>query len=158
MKRGMIVFLKLAIFVIGTLVLALSIFWLPWVAERSAEMHPEYAYLRFPVLIGLYVTVIPFMAALYQGFKLLGYIQRKNAFSEAAVQSLNHIKYYAIAISIIYIFGALGLYSLNALHPGVLLMGIAIIFASSVISLFSALLKELLNSALQLKLENDLTV
>ncbi len=41
MKRGTTVFLKIAVFLIGITVLALCIFWLPWLANDTAEMFPS---------------------------------------------------------------------------------------------------------------------
>ena len=50
MKRGSTLFLKIAVFLIGTPVLALCIFWFPWIANEAAEHYPELAYLQYPVL------------------------------------------------------------------------------------------------------------
>lgn len=157
MKRGTTTFLKVAIFILGIIIFALCI-WLPGLAKDAAEMNPEYAYLRFPVLVGSYIPAIPFYFALYQALKLLSYIDNENAFSELAVISLRHIKSCAIIISILYIIGLFLLVLQNALHPGIAIIGLAIIFASFVVSVFSALLQELLRRALELKSENDLTV
>ncbi|WHY78625.1 DUF2975 domain-containing protein [Neobacillus sp. WH10] len=158
MKRGTTTSLKLAIFIIGIISLALCIFFLPGLSREAAKINPEYAHLRLPVLLGLYITVIPFFLALYQAFKLLGYIESKNAFSELAVVSLKHIKYCANTIIIIYVIGISLLVSQNALHPGIAIIGFTIVFAAFVISLFTAILQELLRNALEIKAENDLTV
>lgn len=158
MKRGTITFLKLAIFIIGISVLMLCIFWLPWMAGSAAEMNPEYAYLKYPVLIGLYITAIPFFLALYQSLKLLIFIQSQNAFSELAVGSLKQIKYCAITIIILYVIGIFFLVSQKALHPGIAILGVAILFAAFIISVFTAVLQELLRNALEIKSENELTV
>ena len=133
MKRGTTVFLKIAVFLIGITVLALCIFWLPWLANDTAEMFPEFAFLQYPVLIGLYVTVIPFFLALYQALKLLNYIENNNAFSELSVKVLKYIKYCAI-------------------------IGLTIIFTSVVIAVFTAVLQKLLKNVLDIKSENDFTV
>jgi hypothetical protein len=158
MKRGTLPFLKMTIVIIGTIILGLCLFLLPGTAKDAAEMNPEYAYLRFPVLIGLYITAIPFFLALYHAVKLLNYIESENAFSELAVVSLGHIKNCAITIMILYCFGVLLLALQNALHPGIAIIGIVIIFATLVISIFTAVLQELLRSAIEIKSENDLTV
>ena len=158
MNRGTITLLKSGIYLIGIVLLVLCIFWLPWLAGEASIMNPEYAYLRYPVLIGLYVTAIPFFLALYQALKLLDYIKTKNAFSDLAVGKLNHIKHYAIIITLFYISGGFGLFLQSALHPGIAIIGIVIIFASLTISLFAALLQELLRNALEIKSENDLMI
>ncbi|ACJ82745.1 MULTISPECIES: DUF2975 domain-containing protein [Bacillaceae] len=158
MKRGTTVFLKIAVFLIGITVLALCIFWLPWLANDTAEMFPEFAFLQYPVLIGLYVTVIPFFLALYQALKLLNYIENNNAFSELSVKVLKYIKYCAITISILYLIGTIVLMSQNALHPGIAIIGLTIIFTSVVIAVFTAVLQKLLKNVLDIKSENDFTV
>ena len=158
MKLKTTVFLKLAVFIIGFVSLLLCVFWLPWLAERTAEMNPEVAHLRYPVLVGIYLTAIPFYLALYRALKLLNYIDTKNAFSELAVNTLRHIKNYAFVIAGLYVVGMFFLGFEKALHPGIGLLGLAIIFASVIIAFFAAVLQELLRSALEIKSENDLTV
>ncbi len=115
-------------------------------------------FLQYPVLIGLYVTVIPFFLALYQALKLLNYIENNNAFSELSVKVLKYIKYCAITISILYLIGTIVLMSQNALHPGIAIIGLTIIFTSVVIAVFTAVLQKLLKNVLDIKSENDFTV
>src|SRR5690625_6808955 len=119
MKRGSITLLKVAVFAIGLLVLMLSIFLLPSLANDAANINPEFSHLQYPVLFGLYVTLIPFFFALYQALKLLKYIEGNNTFSESAVNALGLIKHYASAIIILYLFGIIILGVKIALHPGV---------------------------------------
>lgn len=158
MKRGSTIFLKIAVFLIGVIVLSLCIFFLPWLANDTAEMFPEFAFLQYPVLLGLYVTTIPFFVALYQAIRLLKLIDNEDAFSESSVNSLNLIKYCAITISILYVIGFILLMSQSALHPGIAIIGFIIIFASVVIAVFAGVLQKLLRNALDIKSENDLTV
>ncbi|WP_010649805.1 DUF2975 domain-containing protein [Oceanobacillus massiliensis] len=158
MKRGSTIFLKTAVFLIGVIVLALCIFLLPWLANDTAEMFPEFAYLQYPVLIGLYLTAIPLFISLYQAIRLLRFIDNEDAFSESSVNSLNLIKYCAVIISILYVIGSILLMSQSALHPGIAIIGFIIIFASVVIAVFAGVLQKLLRNAIDIKSENDLTV
>ena len=158
MIRGKVTFLKVVVFTIGIIMLGLFIFALPSLAKYSVEMNPEYANLQYPVLIGLYLTGIPFFLALYQALKLLSYIEKNNAFSELAVTSLRFIKYCASMISVLYVIGMILLGTQNALHPGIAIIGLVIFFASIVIMLFTAVLQELLKNVLKIKTENDLTI
>lgn len=75
-------FLKAAVVLIGIPVLALCIFVVPEIANFTAELYPDSAYLKYLVLTDLYATAIPFYFALYQTFKLLSYIDQNNAFSD----------------------------------------------------------------------------
>lgn len=150
--------LKLIVYLIGFIVLMLCVFWLPNMAQKAALIDPSYAYLKYPVLIGIYLTVLPFFFALFHSLKLLSYINHKNAFSELAVTSLKGVKYCAILICLLYLVGMVFLITQEALHPGIALIGFAILFASFSISLFAAVLQELFTRALEIKSENDLTV
>lgn len=158
MKQGKITLLKVAVYVIGVVILCLCIFALPSLAKDSAQMNPEFAYLQYPVLIGLYLTAIPFYYALYQALKLLSYIEKNNSFSELVVNTLGIIKRCASTISVLYVLGMIILGTQNALHPGIAIIGLVIVLTSIVILLFTAVLQELLKNVLRIKSENDLTI
>jgi hypothetical protein len=116
--------------------------------------------LQYPFLIGLYVTAIVFFAALYQTLKLLSYIDKNHAFSELSIQSLKNIKYCGIIISILFVVFMPIIYLMAEMDdaPGIILIGMVIIFGSMVIAVFAAVLQKLLKNAIDIKSENDLTV
>lgn len=126
--------------------------------DETAENNQELAYLS--VLIGLYVTAIPFFVALYQALRFLSYIDKNKAFSELSVRALKNIKYCAITISILYVVGMPLLFILAQEDdaPGLAALGLVITFASIVIAIFAAVLQKLLTNAIDIKSENDLTV
>lgn len=160
MKSGSTLFLKIAVIFMGLPILALCIFLVPEIANFAAELYPDIAYLKYLVFIDLYAAAIPFYFALYQAFKLLSYIDKNKAFSELSVRALKNIKYCAIAISTIFAVG-MPLFYLVAERddaPGIILIGMVIIFASIVIAVFAAVLQRLLQEAINIKSENDLTV
>ncbi|AJS58559.1 DUF2975 domain-containing protein [Paenibacillus sp. IHBB 10380] len=160
MKRVSTNFLKIAIILIGIPILALCIFVVPEIANFATELYPDMAYMKYLVLIDLYATAIPFYFALYQAFKLVSYIDKNKAFSELSVKALKNIKYCAITISILYVVG-MPLFYLMAEKddaPGMILIGLVVIFASMVIAVFAAVLQRLLQEAIDIKSENDLIV
>jgi hypothetical protein len=159
MKRETL-FLKVVVFLMGLPVLALSIFVLPEIAEFFAELNPTLDFLQYPFLIGLYVTVIAFFAALYQTLKLLSYIDKNEAFSDLSVMALKNIKYCAITISGLFVVFMPLIYLMAEVDdaPGIILIGMVIIFGSMVIAVFAAVLQKLLKNAIDIKSENDLTV
>ncbi|MCE3202245.1 DUF2975 domain-containing protein [Paenibacillus sonchi] len=160
MERGTTLFLKAAVILMGIPVLALCIFAVPEIADFAAELYPDMTFIKYLVFIDLYASAVPFYIALYQAFRLLGYIDRNKAFSELSVRVLKNIKYCAIVISGLYVVG-LPLFYLMAEKddaPGIIVIGLVIIFASLVIAVFAAVLQKLLQEAIELKLENDLTV
>jgi hypothetical protein len=157
MKRETL-FLKIAVFLIGTPVLALCVFGLPWLAKDAAGS--ELAYLIYGILVVMYVSAIPFFVALYQAIRLLSYIDKNNAFSELSVKALKNIKYCATTITILYVAGMPLFYLMGEKDdaPGVILIGMMFVFAPLVIAVFAAVLQKLLKNAIDIKSENDLTV
>lgn len=160
MKRGSTLFLRIAVILIGIPVLALCIFVVPEIAAFIAELYPDHTYLRNLVFIDLYATAIPFYFALYQAYKLLGYIDKNKAFSELSVRVLKNIKNCATIISSLFVVGMPLFYLIAEKDdaPGIILIGMALIFASMVIAVFAAVLQKLLKEAIDIKSENDLTV
>lgn len=154
MERGSTIFLRTAVYVIGLVILAICIFALP--AGISSD---EVGYYR-PILAGLYVPAIPFFIALYQSLKLLGYIDKNKAFSELSVAALKNIKYCAVVISGMFAVGMPYIYRAAEQDdaPGVIVLGLGIAFASFVIATFAGVLQRLLQNAISIKSENDLTV
>ena len=160
MKLGTTLFLKMAVILIGIPVLALCIFLVPGIANFAAGLYPDMAYLKYLVLIDLYASAIPFYFALYQAFKLLSYIDKNKAFSELSVRALKIIKNCAITISGLYAAGMPLFYLIAEMDdaPGIIVIGMVVIFASMVIAVFAAVLQRLLQEAIDIKSENDLIV
>lgn len=92
--------------------------------------------------------------------KLLSYIDKNIAFSERSVTSLKNIKSCAFIISFLYviIMPLLYLWAEADDAPGLIVIGLVIIFASIVIAVFASILQKLLKNAIDIKLENDLTI
>lgn len=160
MQRGTTLFLKAAVILIGLPVSAIYIFLVPLIGNFAAELYPEYASIRIWVWADLYATAIPFYFALLQTFKLLIHIEHKRAFSDLAVQALKKIKYCGIAVGGLFAVG-MPLFYLIAERddaPGVIVIGMVIVFASLVIAVFAAVLQKLLQEAIAIQLENELTV
>lgn len=154
MKRGSTLFLRGAIVVIGLVVLALCIFVLPVGirTDNTGDYHP--------ILLGLYVPAIPFFFALYQSLKLLNYIDSNQAFTSLSVTAFKYIKYSAAIIGILFMAGMPYIFQVADADdaPGVVLIGLVIAGVSFVIATFAALLQKLVQNAVDIKSENDLTV
>ncbi len=154
MNRGSTFILKAVIVLLGILVFALCVFVLP-AGIRSDEVG---AYR--PILVGMYIPAIPFFIALYQGLKLLGYIDKNKVFSTVSVMALKYIKYCAFIISALYTAGMPYIFYVAEKDdaPGVAAIGFIIIFASLVVATASAVFQSLLENVIEMKSENDLTV
>ena len=160
MKKGTTLFLKLAVIMIGLPILALCVLGIPF-AIRNAIAHPwELNKYLFPIFAGMYVTAVPFFFALFQAMKLLGFIDRNQAFSQESVTALNRIKWSALIISSIYVLLMPLFFLIGELDdaPGVIVVGMGFTFAPAVIAVFAAVLQRLLKEAIEIKSENDLTV
>ena len=160
MSRSSTLFLKTVIILMGLPVLAGCIYGLSRFDPNSPYWAlPELEKLQYPLLVGMYIAMVPFFIALYQTLKLLSYIDRNEAFSELSVKALKTIKYCAITIIIVYTIELPFLYLLTKADdaPGILI-GIVVIFASLVIAVFAAVLQRLLQDAIRIKAENDLIV
>jgi len=157
MKQGTL-FLKIAVILIGIPILVLCIFGLPWLANNP--INPDYAHILYPILIGMYLSAIPFYIALYKAFRLLSYIDKNIAFSELSVEALKYIKYCAITISTLYVVMMPFVYFVAEKDdaPGFIIIGMVPIFASMVIAVFAAVLQKLLKEAIDIKSDNDLTI
>jgi DUF2975 family protein len=158
MKRGSTIFLQVVIVLLGVGVLALLL-WEPNLEGRNVNATLFEIYFKDPFLAYAYIGSIPFFVALYQAFKLLGYIRRNEIFSQRSVRALRTIKYCALAIigfvavSVIFmIFGD------RDDRPAGVFMRILITFPSIVIGTAAAVFERILQNAVDIKSENDLTV
>ncbi|WP_114571380.1 DUF2975 domain-containing protein [Exiguobacterium flavidum] len=153
-------FLKVVVLLLALPVLALCIFILPDIAAFFVELNPEFSALRYPFLIGLYVTAFTFFFALYQTVRLLNAIDRNLVFSSVAVDPLKKIKYCALVIGGLYVLFMPLLYLMGEKDdaPGIILIGLIVLFGSAIVAVFAAVLQKLLQNAIDIKSENDLTV
>lgn len=158
MRKYSTLFLRLTIILIGLPVLVAGIYSL--IMMVRGEVNLQYKNIVYPILIGLYGSMIPFYIALFNAFKLLNYIDNNTAFSKLSVDSLKYIKYSANSISLIYILMMPFFFLLGDKDDAseIVLFGLIFLLASIVISFFATVLQRLLKDAIQIKTENDLTV
>ena len=159
MKRGSTIFLKTVIVLIGIVALAVMIRF-PMTEGRAANLGLFSIYSDPFILYG-YLASIPFFVALYQAFKLLGYIGQNKVFSSNSVKALRTVKYCAIIQSILIVMAALYIRIFHAKDDdpaGFIAMCIVTTFISIVIATAAAVFEKLLQNAVEFKSENDLTV
>lgn len=159
MKKSSTIFLQVVIILIGIGVLALLL-WEPHLEGRNANATPFQIYFDDPFLAYAYTASIAFFVALYQAFKLLIYIRRNEVFSQRSVNALRTIKYCAMSLIG---FIAAPLAYLFIVRPGDdiaggVAIGLVLIFVSTVIATAAAVFEKTLQSAVDMKSENDLTV
>jgi hypothetical protein len=160
MKRSSTVFLQVVVVLIGIGALALML-WEPHIEGRNAQATVFEVYFKDPILAYAYIASIPFFVALHQAFKVLGYAGQNQVFSPAAVKAMRTIKVCAIAI--------IGFVAVSVVFmpfsdpndddgPQGVVMRILITFGSIVVATAAAMFERILQNAVDLKSENDLTV
>ena len=159
MKRISIVFLQAVIMLMGIGALAILI-WFPLTEGRATNLDLLSIYFDPFILYG-YAASIAFFVALYQAFKLLRYIGQNKVFSSNSVKTLKSIKYCAIILSILIV--AAGLF-IRLSHnkeddpAGFLAICIVTTFVTIIVATAAAIFEKILQNAVDMKSENDLTI
>jgi len=145
--------LKSVIYLIGFAVLAVCVIIGGVSISGNAGVY-------LPILLIMGVAAIPFFFGLYQGLLLLSYIEKGTAFSELSVKAIKNIKHCAFTISVLYAAGMPYIIYVADKDdaPGAVVIGLIFIFAPLITSVFAAVFQKLLQSAIDIKSENDLTV
>jgi hypothetical protein len=162
MKRSSTHILRGCVIIAGIVMIAIcgTMAWITFTEGRS-----ELQYSVDPRLIVLFIgtcmAAVPYFIALYQTFKLLGYIDAGRAFTPLSVEVLASITRCAIADFTICLVGAVPFFTILGRsdgNPGMGLFGLIPTCVAFVIAVFSGVLKRLLNDAIAAKSENDLTI
>ena len=159
MKKSSKIFLQVVIVLIGIVALAIMIRF-PLTEGRAVNLDLFSIY-SDPFIIYGYAVSIVFFVALYQAFKLLGYIGQNKVFSLSSVKTLRTIKYCAIILSISIVMAVLFIMTSHNMDDdpaGFIAIGILATFISAVIATAAAVFERLLQNAVDIKSENDLTV
>jgi hypothetical protein len=150
--------LQVVVVLIGMGVLTFLL-WEPHLEGRNVNATLFEIYFKDPFLAYAYIGSIPFFVALYQTFRLFGYIRRNEIFSRRSVRALRTIKYCAlvligfVAVSVIFmIFGD------RDDRPAGVFMRLLITFPTIVIGIAAAVFERILQNAVDIKPGNDLTV
>lgn len=148
---------------IGIVALAIMIRF-PLTEGRAANLDLFSIYADPFILFGTLAS-IPFFVALYQAFKLLGCIGQNKVFSPNSVKALRAIKYCAILLSFLIAMAAITVRISYGISPtkdddpaGFIAISIVATFISIVVATAAAVFERTLQSAVELKSENDLTV
>ena len=158
MKKKETLFLKSVILLIVIAVVTFLIFLTIPLRDELSQSYVERDYL--PIFSVLYFSAVPFLNGLYQSFRLLTFIDRNKAFSTLAISSLKIIKLSSLAISTIFTIHLPFIFKIADMDdaPGLMLIALIIIFATFVVATFAAVLQKILQNAVEIKSENELTV
>jgi Protein of unknown function (DUF2975) len=158
MKRVSTLFLKLIVLLIATVVLTWMIVF-PRLEGRATNLDLISIYTD-PFIIYGYVAFIPFFVALFQALKLLGYVERDTVFSQTAIRAVRIVKYCALATIVFLVLAILYIrVMVQGDDPaGPTMLGLVAILTFVVIATAAGLFQKLLQNAVDIKSENDLTV
>ena len=158
MKRSSTFFLKVVILLIAIGAFA-GMIRFPQTEGRATHLDLISIYTD-PFIIYGYVASIPFFVGLYQAFKLLNLIDADKAFSQDAVNTLKNMKF--ASFSLISFIALAEVYIRFFAHgddpAGPTALGILVSFVAIVIATTAAVFQMLLQNAVDIKSENDLTV
>jgi len=159
MKRTSILFLQAVVVLIGIVALAILIRF-PLTEGRAKDLDLLSIYADPFILYG-YVISIAFFVALYKAFQLLGYIGQNKLFSPNSIRTLRGMKYCAIIVAIAIVMA--GLYIRIFHHKdddpaGFLAMCIVTTLISAAVATALAVFERILQNAVDMKSENDLTI
>ncbi len=166
MKKGSTIFLQVVIVLIGIGALALLL-WEPHLEGRNVGATLFQIYFNDPFLVLVYLGSIPFFVALYQAVKVLGYAGQGKVFSQEAVSALQKIKYCAfitagtiVAVDVFLLIHARLYPEIGAVDgpEGAVMLGLVAAFISVVIGTAAVVFEKILQNAVDIKSENDLTV
>src|SRR5947207_2852116 len=85
------IFLQTVIVLIGIGTIT-AMLWEPHFEGRNVHATLFEIYFKDPFLAYVYIASIPFFVALYQAFKVLGYVRQNKTCSKATVKALGTIK------------------------------------------------------------------
>lgn len=154
MKKIPTIFLQVVVVFIGIGTLAFML-WEPNLEGRNAHATLFEIYFNDPFLAYAYTTSIAFFVALYQAFKLLGYVGRNEVFSQRSVKALRIIKYCAIALVALIVAPVAYLFIARPGDDiaGGVAMGLFIIFVSVVVAAAATMFERIVQNAVDKGIE-----
>lgn len=160
-EKSSTLFLRAAIIGLALIVLGLCALILPQLAKGWSEELKDIQNTQYPVMLALSLAAIAFWIALYQGWKILKYIDANTAFSNATVRALKTMQRCSFFISGMMAACWPVMFYLAQFDdsPGVIIIyGIIFVGTPFVFAIALGVFQRLLKNVINIKSENDLTV
>lgn len=150
--------LKMILVFLGSIAVLICVYVIPSFSKQMAIGDLEnYKLIRLIVLF-IYITMIPFIYAIFQGVKLCKELLSTSGFSENIAKIFLVISRCAFVEAMLY--GGLSVVFLvfGLKNPMFLVITIMIILTASAIAIFTAILSKFAYNAVDLQKENELTI
>ncbi len=136
-----------------------ALIWFPQTEGRAVNLSLFEIY-RDPLIVYVYIGSVPFFVGLYQAVKLLNLIDANKAFSKGALEKLRNIKLASLSLigAIVPALAYIRFFVKGDDPAGPIGLGIVVCLVVTVIATVAGVFERLLQNAVDIKTENDLTV
>ena len=159
MKQSSIIFLQIVVLFIGIGAFTFML-WEPHIEGRNVNATLFQIYFNDIFLVYAYTASIFFFVALYQVFKLLGYVGLNEVFSQRAVRALRIIKNCAKVLVIFILVAEAYLFIVRPGDDiaGGVFVGLLMIVVFGVSATVARMFEHILQSGVDMKYKNNLKV
>ena len=153
-NKSSTVFLKLILYALSLGALAIA-FFLIYITAKS-DLVGGYE----PILIGVSISMLPFLFIFYQSYQLLNFIDKNQSLTDHSVGALKNIKRTSLLISLMYLVGSPYIFMVAEKDdaPGVVVLNLLLIIGPFTVGVFASILQKLLINAIEYKSETELTI
>jgi len=153
-ERSSTIFLKLILYVLSLGAISLSAFLI--LNTIKLDLVGGYK----PILIGVSISMLPFLFIFYQSLLLLNLIDKNQSLTEYSVNALKNIKWTSLLISLLYLVGSPYVFIVAEKDdaPGVVALNMLLVIGPFTVGVFASILQKLLINAIDYKSETELTI
>ena len=145
--------------VLAGIIGGLFFFWfMPLIIDEVILLDESVNFLGWPGKITMWIIAGICYYALYHFFKVCEHIERGNSFCYDNVVNMKNIGSAAFVVCLIILLADLYLFVVGWLHPGIIVASLFFIFIASSFAVISYALSFLIDNAVKIKEENDLTI
>ncbi len=150
----------LKLVIVGTAICGVIVYAIVFPAYGAdlVSRYPEFSDRYWPWLVFLWVTGVPCYAALAIGWRIAERIGRDQSFTSENARGLKWVSWLAAGDAAAFFLGNVILLLLNMSHPGVLLLSLMVAFAGVAVAVAAAALSHLVEKAVGLQEQSDLTI
>ncbi len=153
-------FLRAALLFLVAAVSLLGIFWFWQIVKKMLQIYPGIGWAAIVFGVAIYVSALLFFGAVFYAWKILNLVDQENTFSAAALVDLRRLKLFILGMAAAYACFLPAIFVVGDQEdaPGIILMFGLLVGLPLVVATFIGILEKLLQRALFLQVENDLTV